>query len=81
MKTRREFLNCTLKSIGLVGIASLAPSYALAKVAPPEVIHMGTNSTISNTQLKNCKIIMGTHCNLAYNSFITDIPGPIITFQ
>ena len=61
MKTRREFLKTTLQCLGLVGAASLAPSYALAKIAPPEVINMGPGSIIANTRLKDCEINMAHH--------------------
>ena len=38
MKTRREFLKTTLQCLGLVGAVSFAPSYALAKIIPPEKV-------------------------------------------
>ena len=82
MIDRRQFLKRSLQCIGLVGVVSLAPSYALAKVAPPEVIiNMGPHSMISNSRLENCRINMGSNRTLTQSSFMVNDPnfkGPLI---
>ena len=69
MKTRREFLKATLQCLGLVSAVAFAPSYALAKISPPEVMHLGPNSMILNSNLKNCEITMDHHATIMHCHF------------